>query len=93
MLEAVGPAQVIRLGIHAADFERGGLHPVGQLVAGDARIEIGKAGPGVAMFQIQLPEQLTGHILQHMVRLEAELAMLSHLVANLRAAQSDTDEN
>jgi hypothetical protein len=37
-------------------------------------------------------EQLTGHILQHMVRLEAELVLLKHLVANLQAAQSDAAE-
>jgi hypothetical protein len=36
-------------------------------------------------------EQLTGHILQHMVRLEAELALMKHLVANLQTAQSDSD--
>jgi hypothetical protein len=35
---------------------------------------------------------LTGHILQHMVRLEAELVLLKHLVANLQAAQSDAAE-
>jgi hypothetical protein len=37
-------------------------------------------------------EQMTGHILQHMIRLEVELEMVKQLVARIQAAQADQSD-
>ena len=47
-----------QLRLHAAHFERGRLHPVGQFVAGDARIEFGEAGVSIAVLQVQFANQV-----------------------------------
>jgi hypothetical protein len=37
-------------------------------------------------------EQMTGHILQHMIRLEVEFAILKQLLVTIQAAQADQSD-
>ena len=60
VLEAVDAAQALGLALGVSHFEGGRLHPIGQFVAGDARIEFGKPGPGVPMPQIQIADEVEG---------------------------------
>ena len=60
VLEAVAPAEALGFAIGVSHFEGRRLHPVGQFVAGDARIKFGKSGPGVPMLQVQIADEVEG---------------------------------
>ena len=60
MLEAVAPAQALGLALGVSHFEGRRLHPVGQFVAGDARIQFGKSGPGLPMPHVQIADEVEG---------------------------------